>query len=138
MRHRPSALFPLLLSLLLPLSACGAEPSRPEGGGAPEPPRTEEPAAGETAEETLADLCGEDWQDYLIETITMQMGNRMDKDPETVYFPIADGAPLTDYVPIGGTTEFETDGEGNIVIRFPAGTVADEARGEQSFTVPRP
>ena len=54
MKHRPTALF-LLLSLLLLLSACGAGPSRPEDSGAREPPQTEEPAAGETAEETLAD-----------------------------------------------------------------------------------
>ena len=102
MKHRPTALF-LLLSLLLMLSACGA-----------------------------------DWQDYLTETITMQMGNRMDKDPEVVYFPIADGAPLTDYAAIDETTAFEVDADGNIVILFPAGAVTDAAHGEQSFTVPRP
>ena len=138
MKHRPTALFPLLLSLLLLLSACGAGPSRPEDSGTREPPQTEEPAAGETAEETLADLCGADWQDYLTETITMQMGNRMDKDPEVVYFPIADGAPLTDYAAIDETTAFEVDADGNIVILFPAGAVTDAAHGEQSFTVPRP
>ena len=138
MKRRSSALFPLLLSLILLLSACGAEQSQPEDSGTQETLQAEEPAAGEEAAETLADLCGEDWQDYLIETITMQMGNRMDKDPEVVYFPIADGAPLTDYAAIDETTAFEVDADGNIVILFPAGAVTDAAHGEQSFTVPRP
>ena len=38
---------------------------------------------------------------YLTETITMQMANRMDKDPEVRYFPIEDNTPLSDYVTIG-------------------------------------
>ena len=137
MKHRPTTLFPLLLSLLLLLSACGADPSRTEDSGAREPPQTEEPAAGETAEGTLADLCGEDWQDYLTETITMQMENRMEKDPEVRYYPIEDNAPLSDYVAIDETTKFDVDEEGNPVIYFPAGTVTDEANGEQSFRIPK-
>ena len=68
----------------------------------------------------------------------MQMENRMGKTPDVVYFPIADSAPLTDYVPIDETTDFTVDEEGHIVILFPAGTVTGEANGEQSFRIPRP
>ena len=79
----------------------------------------------------------EDYVNYLTETITMQMANRMEKDPEVRYFPIEDNAPLSDYVTIGGTTKFEVDEEGNPVIYFPAGTVTDGANGEQSFRIPK-
>ena len=107
-----------LLALLLALSACGASP----------------------AEEavTLEDLYGADYQAYLIDTITMQMGNRMDKDSGVAYFPITDHAPLTDYTAIDETTAFQIDGDGNIVILFPAGTVTDESHGQQSFRIPKP
>ena len=76
-------------------------------------------------------------QHYLTETITMQMGNRMEKNPDVRYYPIEDNAPLSDYVTIDETTEFEIDEEGNPVILFPAGTVTDEAHGEQSFRIPK-
>lgn len=96
------------------------------------------PAEQETSEEpTLEDLLGEDYAAYLTETITMQMGNRMEKDPDVRYYPIEDNAPLTDYVAIDETTAFEVDEEGNPVILFPAGTVTDEANGEQSFRIPK-
>ena len=108
------------------LTACGTAHASPE-----EPAPTGEAAA-------LEDLCGADYQAYIIDTITMQMENRMDKTPDVVYFPIADSAPLTDYVPIDETTDFTVDEEGHIVILFPAGTVTDEANGEQSFRIPRP
>ena len=49
-----------------------------------EDPVGEEPAG----EETLESLCGEDYQTYLTEAITMQMESRMEKDPEVAYFPI--------------------------------------------------
>lgn len=52
-------------------------------------------------------------------------------------YPIEDNAPLTDYVAIDETTAFEVDEEGNPVILFPAGTVTDEANGEQSFRIPK-
>ena len=68
----------------------------------------------------------------------MQMGGRMDKTPEAAYFPITENMPLTDDVSIDETTEFQADKDGDIVILFPAGTVTDDAHGEQSFTVPRP
>ena len=66
----------------------------------------------------------------------MQMENRMNKTPDIPYFPIADGAPLTDYAAIDKTTVFEVDKEGNVVIYFCAGTVTDEANGGQSFRIP--
>ena len=115
-----------LLALLLMLSACSAaaiqtgESTTPDGSA------------------TLEELCGEDYQTYIIEAITMQMGNRMDKTPGVVYFPIREKVPLTDYVSIDETTDFTVDEEGHIVILFPAGTVTDEANGEQSFLIPRP
>ena len=118
------------LATLLALSACGAAPQE------------EAPPAGDSspAEEavTLEDLYGADYQAYFIDTITMQMGNRMDKDSGVAYFPITDHAPLTDYAAIDETTAFQIDGDGNIVILFPAGTVTDESHGQQSFRIPKP
>ena len=113
-----------LLALLLTLAAYGAAPKADET-----------PSEGSA---TLEELCGADYQDYITKTITMQMGNRMDKTPDVVYFPIADNAPLTNYVAIDETTDFTVDEDGNVVILFPAGTVTDEANGEQSFRIPRP
>ena len=115
-----------LLALALMLSACSAAAIQTGESTAP---------AGSA---TLEELCGEDYQTYIIETITMQMGNRMDKTPGVVYFPIREKVPLTDYVSIDETTDFTVDEEGHIVILFPAGTVTDEANGEQSFLIPRP
>ena len=92
------------------LTACGTAHASPE-----------EPApTGEAA--TLEDLCGADYQAYIIDTITMQMGNRMDKTPEVTYSPITEDAPLTDYAAIDETTSFYVDEDGNIVVLFPAGT----------------
>ena len=125
----------LLLGMLL-LTACAAEAT----GGDPAPAteeQTEQTGQAEQAEPTLEDLLGEDYVSYLTETITMQMSNRMEKDPEVRYYPIEDSAPLTDYVAIDETTAFEVDEEGNPVILFPAGTVTDEANGEQSFRIPK-
>ena len=123
MKHR----FPLavLLALLLLLTGCGRQ--TPEA----------QPAPAED-EVTLESLCGEDYQSYLIDTITMQMENRMDKTPDVVYYPIRDKAPLTDYVAIDETTSFRVEDDGVIVILFPAGTVTDASHGEQSFRIPKP
>ena len=73
-----------LLVLVLSLTACGAAADKGEI------------VSGDDGD-TLETLCGADYQAYITETITMQMGNRMDKDPAVVYFPIAEKAPLTDY-----------------------------------------
>ena len=128
-RYPLFALLVLSLCALL-LSGCAASAA----DGQEETP----PAAQETSEEpTLEDLLGKDYVSYLTETITMQMGNRMEKDPDVRYYPIEDNAPLTDYVAIDETTAFQVDEEGNPVILFPAGTVTDEANGEQSFRIPK-
>ena len=140
-RMQISTLLTLLLCMLL-LTACGASTTESEGTDPETPPQesaaapTEEPSA-QQEDVTLEELLGEDYVNYLTETITMQMANRMDKDPEVRYFPIEDNTPLSDYVTIGGTTKFEVDEEGNPVIYFPAGTVTDEANGEQSFRIPK-
>ena len=95
----------------------------------------EQEAAGA---DTLESLCGVNYRPYIVETITMQMENRMEKDPEIVYFPIREDRPLTDYAAIDETTAFTVDEDGSIVITFPAGTVTDEVNGEQTFRLPRP
>lgn len=92
----------------------------------------------DSAEKTLEDLCGEDYAQYIEETVLMQMENRMEKDPEVVYYPIADDAPLSDYVTLDEHTEFELSDESTITLSFPAGTVTDEANGPQSFRIPLP
>ncbi len=132
-----AALLVLSLCVLL-LSGCAASASDQQEESAPPAEEPAPPAEQETSEEpTLEDLLGEDYVSYLTETITMQMGNRMEKDPDVRYYPIEDNAPLTDYVAIDETTAFEVDEEGNPVILFPAGTVTDEANGEQSFRIPK-
>lgn len=92
----------------------------------------------DSAEKTLEDLCGEDYAQYIEETVLMQMENRMEKNPEVVYYPIADDAPLSDYVTLDEHTEFELSDESTITLSFPAGTVTDEANGPQSFRIPLP
>ena len=132
----------LLLLLLFSLTACGGPApasGSPEAGGSPETEGAADEADGAAPEETsLSSLLGEDYQEYIIETVTMQMGNRMDKDPDVVYLPIREHRPLTDYVAIDETTSFAENENGHVDIIFPAGTVTDEAHGEQTFTVPRP
>ena len=128
----------LLALLCALLSACAASAADSETPDASPQADQTPPAAQETSEEpTLEALLGEDYVSYLTETITMQMGNRMEKAPDVRYYPIEDNAPLTDYVAIDETTAFEVDEEGNPVILFPAGTVTDEANGAQSFRVPK-
>lgn len=133
-RYQMLALLTLLFGMLL-LTACAAAAAA--DGQEAVPAEEEQMEQTEQAEPTLEDLLGEDYVSYLTETITMQMGNRMEKDPEVRYFPIVDNAPLTDYVAIDETTAFEVDEGGNPVILFPAGTVTDEANGEQSFRIPK-
>lgn len=132
-----AALLVLSLCALL-LSGCAASAADSQEESAPPAAEQTPPAEqGPSEEPTLEDLLGEDYAAYLTETITMQMGNRMEKDPDVRYYPIEDNAPLTDYVAIDETTAFEVDEEGNPVILFPAGTVTDEANGEQSFRIPK-
>ena len=88
--------------------------------------------------DTLESLCGVNYRHYIVETITMQMENRMEKSPEVVYFPIQEDRPLTDYVAIDETTAFTLDEDGNIIISFPAGSVTDASNGEQTFRLPQP
>ena len=140
MKKNRYPLFALLVLSLCALLLSGCAASAADGQEESAPPAQEQtpPAAQETSEEpTLEDLLGEDYVSYLTETITMQMGNRMEKDPDVRYYPIEDNAPLTDYVAIDETTAFQVDEEGNPVILFPAGTVTDEANGKQSFRIPK-
>ena len=132
----------VLFSLLLVLTAC-ADSGPSSAAESPAPAETPaDPAVNlDTPTEenaTLESLCGADYQSYLVETITMQMENRMEKTPEVVYFPIEDDKPLTDYAAIDETTSFTVDEEGNIVIHFPAGTVTEESHGDQTFIMPKP
>ena len=126
----------LLLSMLL-LTACGASAADTGGAGSDDLQQTEG-TASQQEDATLEDQLGEDYVTYVTETITMQMGNRMEKDPEIVYFPIREDRPLTDYAAIDETTAFTVDEDGNIVITFPAGTVTDAAHGQQTFRLPQP
>ena len=135
----------VLLSLLLVLTACSSSMDSGPSSAAESPAPAETPADSaanlDTPTEenaTLESLCGVDYQSSLVDTITMQMENRMEKTPEVVYFPIEDDKPLTDYAAIDETTSFTVDEEGNIVIHFPAGTVTDESHGEQTFIMPKP
>ena len=130
----------------LPLDESKADPAAAQAfvestGLVWEPMTDEEIAAREQAAagaDTLESLCGVNYRSYIVDTITMQMENRMAKDPDVVYFPIREDRPLTDYVPIDETTAFTLDGDDSIVITFPAGSVTDEANGEQTFRLPRP
>ena len=122
----------LLACLLLTLSACGSS-------NTPSEAESPDPAPEETQEETLETLCGEDYVTYIVDTITMQMENRMEKTPEVVFFPIEEDAPLTDYVTIDASTPFTLDEEdGSITLTFDAGMVTDAENGAQSFRIPLP
>ena len=122
----------LLACLLLTLSACGSS-------NTPSDAESPDPAPEETQEETLETLCGEDYVAYIVDTITMQMENRMEKTPEVVFFPIEEDAPLTDYVTIDASTPFTLDEEdGSITLTFDAGMVTDAENGAQSFRIPLP
>ena len=122
----------LLACLLLTLSACGSS-------NTPSDAESPDPAPEETQEETLETLCGEDYVTYIVDTITMQMENRMEKTPAVVFFPIEEDAPLTDYVTIDASTPFTLDEEdGSITLTFDAGMVTDAENGAQSFRIPLP
>lgn len=103
--------------------------------------RRESPApAAKTETEaplTLEALLGEDYVEFLMDTITMQMKNRMENNPDVPYYPIVDHAPLGNYVTIDETTQFALEETGSLLIIFPAGTVTDSSHGEQRFRVSR-
>lgn len=129
--HRTASLL-FLACLLLTLSACGSSDT-------PSDVESPDSAPEETQEETLETLCGEDYVTYIVDTITMQMENRMEKTPEVVFFPIEEDAPLTDYVTIDASTPFTLDEEdGSITLTFDAGMVTDAENGAQSFRIPLP
>lgn len=86
---------------------------------------------------TLKTLLGEDYVELLTDTITMQMENRMSRNPHVLYYPVSEKAPLSDYVTIGADTPFEVDAQGYLVVAFPAGAVADAGLGEQRFRIVR-
>ena len=88
-----AALLVLSLCALL-LSGCAASASDQQEESAPPAEEQTPPAEQETSEEpTLEDLLGEDYVSYLTETITMQMGNRMEKDPDVRYYPMRTALP---------------------------------------------
>lgn len=84
---------------------------------------------------TLEMLLGEDYVQFLTETITMQMENRMDKNPDVQYYPITDNAPLGNYVTIGEETQFEVDEKGYLAILLPEGSVTSAEYGVQRFRI---
>lgn len=135
MKHHRFALvlLPLLLVVALALTACGASQKAPEAPSEQPGENTAQPSLP-----TLEQLCGEDYAAYIEDTILMQMENRMaDKNPEIAYYPIAEEKPLSDFVPVDDSLAYTLDEEGNPVIHLPAGTVTDEANGEQTFVVPK-
>lgn len=137
----------MLFAACVLLSGCGANDS-PSQEPDPNPPAQEQPLDpsgssevsddSDSAEQTLEDLCGEEYVQYIGDTVLMQMENRMEKDPEVIYYPVTDNAPLSDYVTLDEQTEFELSDESTITLTFPAGTVTDEANGPQSFRIPLP
>ena len=142
-RHLLSVLF----AACVLLSGCGTNysPAQEPNSDSPAQEQPLDPSDSsdasddsDSAEKTLEDLCGEDYAQYIEETVLMQMENRMEKNPEVVYYPIADDAPLSDYVTLDEHTEFELSDESTITLSFPVGTVTDEANGPQSFRIPLP
>ena len=134
-----AVLLVLLLSLVFvtAITAYGEETETPQTLPAGVEDAQPQGTSDEQTGATLEKLLGEDYVEYVTETITMQMGNRMEKNPEVRYFPIEEKAPLGDYVDIGADTEFTVDEDGNPVIHFPAGTVTEAENGEQSFRIPK-
>ncbi|QNL44776.1 DUF3298 domain-containing protein [Oscillibacter hominis] len=132
---RIPALFPLALALLL-LAACGPAPSGSASQNAASLASSQGDGSSEPA--TLAELYGEDYAEFIGDTIEMQMGNRMEKNPDIKYFPITEEKPLTEYVSIDDSTEFHLSDDGNPVVVLPAGSVTSETFGAQEFILPKP
>ena len=97
----------------------------------------ETPPVSTNPAQTLEALLGGNYVQFLTDTITMQMENRMDKKPEIRYYPVEQQKALGEYVAIGEETQFEVDDEGYLTIIFPAGTVTELAHGEQRFRIIR-
>lgn len=137
---RLALLTALLACAVMALSACGSQTnSTPEDPAISAEASAQSPQAGKTdARPSLEELMGADYQAYIVETITMQMENRMDPEPEVEFFPIRDDKPLTDYVAIDDTLTYTVEENGDVTIVLPAGSVADEAHGDQSFSIPNP
>lgn len=141
---RLALLTALLACTIFTMSSCGSNTvTSPEDttGSATE---STTPADSETLEKdpgdtaSLEELMGTDYKDYIVETITMQMENRMELEPEVVFFPVRDDKPLTDYVAIDETLSYTAEENGDVTILLPAGSVTDEAHGDQSFSIPNP
>lgn len=135
---RLALLTALLACAVFTLSACGSQPGVSDQDSAGSTADTPQSAQSGEATASLEELMGADYQDYIVETITMQMENRMDLEPEVEFFPILDDKPLTDYVTIDDTLTYTAEENGDVTIILPAGSVTDEAHGDQSFSIPNP
>ena len=129
------------LAAALLLAGCSASSASSASSTASSTPArsaavSQETASSETEAQTLESLLGSDYVDYISETILMNMENRMDLEPEVEYYPVVNDAPLTDYVTIDENLPFEVNEDGDVVITFDAGVVADESHGEQFFILP--
>lgn len=129
------------LAAALLLAGCSASSASSASSTASSTPASsaavsQETASSETEAQTLESLLGSDYVDYISETILMNMENRMDLEPEVEYYPVVNDAPLTDYVTIDENLPFEVNEDGDVVITFDAGVVADESYGEQFFILP--
>ena len=126
------------LAAALLLAGCSASSASSTASSTPASSAagSQETASSETEAQTLESLLGSDYVDYISETILMNMENRMDLEPEVEYYPVVNDAPLTDYVTIDENLPFEVNEDGDVVITFDAGVVADESHGEQFFILP--
>ncbi|MBU5627934.1 RsiV family protein [Oscillibacter sp. MSJ-2] len=132
---RIPAIFPFVIALLL-LAACAPASSGSASQSAASLTAPQRDGSSESA--TLAELYGEDYAKFIRDTIEMQMGNRMDKNPDIKYLPITEEKSLTEYVSIDDSTEFYFNDDGNPVIVLPAGSVTSETFGAQEFILPKP
>ena len=126
------------LAAALLLAGCSASSASSTASSTPASSAavSQETASSETEAQTLESLLGSDYVDYISETILMNMENRMDLEPEVEYYPVVNDAPLTDYVTIDENLPVEVNEDGEVVITFDAGVVADESHGEQFFILP--
>ena len=126
------------LAAALLLAGCSASSASSTASSTPASSAavSQETASSETEAQTLESLLGSDYVDYISETILMNMENRMDLELEVEYYPVVNDAPLTDYVTIDENLPFEVNEDGDVVITFDAGVVADESHGEQFFILP--